>query len=252
MMRRLFPLLLALLLLAAAAAAMEDGPLIQDSAGVISPSTLSSARQLAEQLRKDSGIRLYVEFCHFLGGADVQAAAAARLKEVENSDDSLLLLAVVGEERYALAAGREADRKLNRDTRDNLLSSQFRVPFLDRDYDRALAQYLTGAEKLLMQGKGGAVTGSYFDHLEATKRPDSEVYRSITITQPGDSGEAPGAAREREAERDKGMSIFSIIAIGMVLSTLFGKKGKDRGCGCGPLGWIFSVFGLAKLFGWRK
>lgn len=246
-MRKVILLLLVLLCAYSAVSVAEGASFIMDSAGVISQDTLSEATRIAEKIEKESGIRLHVELCHFLGGADTQASAVKRLSALEDSEDSLYLLAVVGEESYALAAGKGAEKKLNRDARDNLLSTQFRLPFLDRNYDLALAQLMLGIARQVAPDMGG----KYFDHLTATKRPDSDVYRSITITSPDDE-EEPAAQRDRDAKRDKGMSIFSIIAFGMVLSAIFGNKDKRRGCGCGPLGWIFSAFGLAKIFGWRK
>lgn len=246
-------LLAVLLLLQAAAWAQDQAHAIQDSAGVLSAATLSEAEKLTEQLRQASGVSLQVSFRHFLGGADVQAAAEQALKELADPDNSLLLLAVVGEDSYALAAGRQAALKLSRDSRDNLLSTHFRLPFLARDYDRALAAYLQGAAAQLTRGQAGSIrVDEYFPGLGTTKRPDSEVYRSLNITGGQEATEQPGAWRQRDQERDRGMSIFSIIAIGLVLSAIFGKKDKRRGCGCGPLGWIFGVFGVSKLFGWRK
>ena len=62
----------------------------------------------------------------------------------------------------------------------------------------------------------------------------------------------PERARQQAEREDRGLSWGSIIVIGLVLSMVFGKKDTRRGCGCGPLGWIFGVFGLSKFFGWRK
>ena len=51
-----------------------------------------------------------VDIRHFLGGAEAGAYARRLLNELPDPDDSLLLLVVVGEESYALAAGTQADK----------------------------------------------------------------------------------------------------------------------------------------------
>ena len=57
---------------------------------------------------------------------------------------------------------------------------------------------------------------------------------------------------EARAEReDQGLGLGSIIIIGLVLSSIFGKKNRNRRR-IGPFGWILGVFGLSKLFGWRR
>ena len=50
---------------------------------------------------------------------------------------------------------------------------------------------------------------------------------------------------------DQGLGLGSIIIIGLVLSSIFGKKNRNRRR-IGPFGWILGVFGLSKLFGWRR
>ena len=57
---------------------------------------------------------------------------------------AMLLLAVVGEETYAVASGTGAERILGRDARDTLLSRHFRPAFQARDYDAAVADFLLG------------------------------------------------------------------------------------------------------------
>lgn len=256
MMRRLTALLMILLLVASLALAQDATPAVQDRASVLSEGTLSDALQLSQRLKDATGVHIYTIFQHFLGGEDIQAAADNYLAALPDSAQSLLLLAAIGEDSYALAAGSEAAQKLPREARNNLLATSFREPFLKQNYNLALASFMGDvSEQLARAAKVSVNTGSYFDEALATPGPQPEGYRSIRITKPEDlpwTSPSPWEDRERVKEKDKGMSWFSIIAIGLVLSAVFGNKEKRRGCGCGPLGWIFGTFGISKLFGWRK
>jgi uncharacterized membrane protein YgcG len=274
-MRRIRTLLLlalvcSLLTSGAAARAQEMSP-VRDSAGVLSLGVQEDARDLIRRVNDRTDIQILVETRHFLGGSDAQSYAQGLLGEAEAPEHSLLLLMVIGEESYALAAGDSADRLLNREARDSLLSSSFRGYFLQRDYDRALASFLTRAGDQLAAAAGERLKrDDLFEGLEqgvprgATATPQPRL-RRIDLTQldnsiisnPISPTQDPTDARERAKRQDKGLSFGSVVVIGFVLYLVFGKKNKKSnkdgcGCGCGPLGWIFGALGLSRLFGWRK
>lgn len=258
-------ILLIALLLPLLSSAQRVSP-VQDSAAVLSTETLDDLRTLSQRSRKETDITLALETRHFLGGADVNSYARRLLAELEDPDDSLLMLMVIGEESYALAAGSKAARLLSAEARETLLSTAFRAPFLSRDYDKAAAELFTGLARRLASASDQTVkSDDLFGRQDvATPAPTAApqarpTYKVIDLTGPnsilGDRVQPPRSpVPQYDQEREnKGMSIGSIVLIGLVLSMLFGKKdGRRRGCGCGPLGWIFGVFGFSKLFGWRK
>lgn len=254
-----------------AALAQEVSP-VRDSAGVLSLATQEDARALIQQVEDRTGVQLLVETRHFLGGSDAQSYAQRLLSEAKAPDDSLLLLMVIGEESYALAAGADADRLLNREARDSLLSTSFRSPYLARDYDRALATLLTRAGDQLAAAAGVPLQrDDLFEGLDqqitvpqaATPTPQRKLRRidltqfdNSIITDPISPTQDPTSARERARRQETGLSFGSVVVIGFVLYLVFGRKGRQdgrgRGCGCGPLGWIVGALGLSRLFGWRK
>lgn len=265
-MKKLSILLCLLMVLAMTAMAEPAATPIHDGAAVLQPATLADARTLADRVWAATGLRLAVELRHFLGGADPAAYAQRLLAQQEDSADTLLLLVVVGEEAYAAASGATAERTLSREARDTLLSRSFRPAFQARDYDGAVAGFLLGTAQQLEASTGADIDlDGLFGRSQsqplpsAAPTPASGTHKRIQLPNLNDIlGEPisptrdPGNARRQHEQEDRGLSIGSIIAIGFVLSMVFGGKKGKRGCGCGPLGWIFGVFGLSKFFGWRR
>ncbi len=266
--RTLILLALVCSLLAGGAAAAQEVSPVRDSAGVLSLSTQEDARALIGQVEARTDIQLLVETRHFLGGNDAQTYAQRLLSEAKAPEDSLLLLMVIGEESYALAAGSNADRLLNREARDSLLSSSFRSYYLARDYDRALAAFLTRAGDQLAAAAGMPLQrDDLFEELDQTattppgataaperklRRIDLTEFDNSIITDPISPTQDPTSARERARRQETGLSFGSVVVIGFVLYLVLGRKGGKGGCGCGPLGWILGALGLSRLFGWRK
>ena len=274
-MRRLtglLSLLMVIVLLAAPALAEPAASPIRDGAAVLQPTTLADARTLADRVWAATGLRLAVDVRHFLGGADAAAYAQRLLSQQDNSQDTVLLLAVVGEETYAVASGTGAERILGRDARDTLLSRHFRPAFQARDYDAAVADFLLGTARQLQASTGAEIElDGLFGRTQAQPQPQPNAWAPAS---PAPTGAAhkkivlpnlndilgdpisptrdPARAREQAERQDRGLSWGSIIVIGFVLSAVFGSKKDRRGCGCGPLGWILGVFGLSKFFGWRR
>jgi len=257
-------LLMAFVILGSANA--QEVLVVRDSAGVLGAATLKDARALVSLVEESTDITLAVETRHFLGGAEVSAYAQRLLEETSDPSNTMLLLMVIGEEDYALAAGSGAAKLLNPAARETLLSTQFRSPFLARDYDRALSAFLSRTADQLAAATGKSIDQEgLFGQVKAptpapTSAPQSTgPYKRVSIFDFNSIlGEQlkptsiPQTQPENQRE-DKGLSLGSIVLIGIVLSMFFGKKNSGRGgCGCGPLGWIAGVFGASKIFGWRR
>jgi uncharacterized membrane protein YgcG len=258
-------LLVVFILLGSINAFAQEVPAVRDSAAVLGAATLKDAKALVSRTEEITGITLAVETRHFLGGAEVSAYAQRLLNETSDPNNTLLLLMVIGEENYALAAGSGASKLLNTAARETLLSTQFRSPFLARDYDRAVSAFLSRAAGQLADATGKTIDQEgLFGQVKAptpapTAAPQSTgPYKRVSIFDLNSIlGEqlTPTSVPHTQAQsknEDKGLSLGSIVFIGIILSMFFGRKNRGGGCGCGPLGWIAGVFGASKLFGWRR
>ncbi|MGI6690896.1 MAG: TPM domain-containing protein [Christensenellales bacterium] len=265
MTTRFISLLAAFLLLTMAAGAYAAQPSVQDSALVLSEETARDIAELSRRLDKAAGIKAAVMTRHFLDGAAVAQYAGQALAQSEDSDNTILLLMVIGEERYAAVAGSQVQPYLEQSTLDSLLSTQFRTPFMARDYDEAAASFLLTAARVIANGAGERLSADgLFGALEqpATQIPASrplfgadwlhDIIGEIGL----DSERFPGSdnAVRRSVEGDTGWNAGKVIFTGLVLYFLFGRKKGKRGArrGCGPLGWIIGLFGFTKIFGFRK
>ncbi len=255
----LVTLLLVILLVMPAHGQKET--LLRDSTAVLSAQTVEALRELNQELQDKTGYRLAVDLRHFLGGIEADAYARQLLEQEETPSKTLLLLAVVGEERYAAAMGKDIQRALGEEAVNSLLSMRFRGPFQDRDYDGAVLTFAREAARQLALHAGTSLRAAPVE-VQPTSAPTPAPTREYTsiklpdlnsvLREPLRPTEDPAPGRERTDREERGMSIGSIIVMGLVLSALFGGKKGRRGCGCGPLGWILGVFGVSKMFGWRK
>ncbi len=256
-MKKFLSLLVAALLLAGAVAALaEDQLVVHDTAGVLDSAITQRVIELNEETKSSLGIQLRVITKHFLGGSQAAAYANEARMAYEDADDIILLVMVIGEERYAISIGPEAALLISQESASNILASAFRQPFLNRDYQGALDAFLSQ-----LAGQMQISSGKAFDRVD----PASSVIKLPTITK----DPLDGFFRERELDIDKArryeedirdakdgrnrLSMWQIILIGFILYKIFGRNrhtGKKRGCG--PLGWIFGTWGLSKFFGFRK
>ena len=254
-MKKLFILLLAICL-AALPALAAPAPVVSDAAGVLDTGLVDGIQTLNKETEQKLDIRLRILTRHFLGGAQASAFAEETRQLSENPDQTILLVMVIGEERYALSMGKAPEELLGRDAVNNLLASAFRVPYLARDYDGALKAFMAGLVTRMQSASGETLdtTG-----LFAQARPEPQP---LPKQDPLDSffrewdKSADDARRYEEETGDPGrggLSVWQIALIGFILYKLFGtsrRTGKRRGCG--PLGWIFGAWGISKFFGFRK
>ncbi len=125
---------------------------VNDDAAVLSEST---ARDV-ELLNERSKVHFTVVTRHFLGGAEAQSYCSDLFAAWNLSDQDVLLLLVIGEEKYAAAMGGEVANKLiSGEQLNSLFSSKLRQPFIqERDYDKAVGEFLlaAGAQAARAQG----------------------------------------------------------------------------------------------------
>ena len=113
-MKRWIAWLLALMLLLPAAALAVSYPVqrgaVNDDAGVLSEQTAADIGQLNTAARS-ADISFVVATRHFLGGADAQAYCDGLFEAWKLDQKTVLVLLVIGEERYAVAVGQGAAQR---------------------------------------------------------------------------------------------------------------------------------------------
>lgn len=252
-MKKLLTLLLAVFL-AVAPALASDLPAVSDTAGVLDPGLISGIQALSRETQRALDIRLRVITRDFLGGAQAPAFAEETRLISDDPEQTILLVMVIGEERYALSMGSVPQALLGQDAVNNLLASTFRGPYLNRDYDSALKSMMGGLVARMQNASGKRLDSSGL-FTSAQPEPTQAIDPMDSFFRQRERS-ADNARRYEEDAQDAGrsrLSLWQIALIGFILYKLFGKNrttGKKRGCG--PLGWIFGTWGVSKFFGWRK
>jgi uncharacterized membrane protein YgcG len=239
---------------------------VEDLAEVLNPELVNQISTLNIQLKEELDIEVKVITRHFLGGKNVQAYANQTLESL-NDDGLVLLVIVVGEERYAAAIGSKARELLSSEKAEALLNEYFREPYLkERAYSRALASFLLETGNYLQARTGKHLLPNNllqeFAGRTAVSQPSAPVASDESVSwldsifedvkrSVENAVQYDNDAREAVEGQGKGISLFQIVLIGFILYKIFGKKRNGRN-GCGPLGWIFGTWGLSKFFGWRK
>lgn len=125
---------------------------VNDDADVLSDVTVKDIETMNDRF---IDARFIVVTRHFLGGADVQDYCDNLYKAWNLGENDLLLLLVIGEERYAVAAGVGVTSALPSDGINTLLSSKLRTAFIqDRDYDGAVGSFILGAATQIARTNG--------------------------------------------------------------------------------------------------
>ena len=257
-------LMLSLLLFSQASA---QTAVVNDAAAVLNTGLTEDISELASLLKEELGVALRVETRHFLGGKGVQAYTDQLLAGMPEPEKVILMVMVIGEEKYAIALGEEAKKLIGEEQAENLLLTWFRAPFVeDRAYDRALSAFLLALSDRLQAEAGvrlppNALLRGYTG--QGTPAP------AKTVSPPGPTSWLDGifpdigssiknadryqkdAENALDEDRNGGLSLIQIAIIGFVLYKIFGNK-RPGGGGCGPLRWIFGTWGVSKIFGWRR
>ncbi|MBQ9265079.1 MAG: TPM domain-containing protein [Clostridia bacterium] len=133
---------------------------VTDLANVLREDTVKDVAILSERLHNATLGNFYVVTRHFLGGTDASVYAKALFDAWNLDDEDVLLLMVIGEEKYALAVGSAAKAGLSADTQTSLLASHFRSHFLNRNYDEAVADLSAQIAQALARAEGETINVS--------------------------------------------------------------------------------------------
>lgn len=128
---------------------------VSDEAVVLSSDTVNDVLTLNGR----TNVSFYVTTKHFLGGAQAQAYCDRLFEEYVLGIDDVLLLLVIGEERYAVTMGDNVKRAISNEQMNNLLSSKLRQPFIEeRDYDAAVGDFLLAAAAQVAKAQGTSLS----------------------------------------------------------------------------------------------
>ena len=160
-MKRWIAWLLALMLLLPAAALAVSYPAqrgaVNDDAGVLSEQTAADIEQLNTAARS-ADISFVVATRHFLGDADAQTYCDGLFEAWKLDQKTVLVLLVIGEERYAVAVGQGVRDMIGQEQINSLLAAKLRAPYLnDRNYDGAVGDFLLALTAQAAKSRGVTV-----------------------------------------------------------------------------------------------
>lgn len=191
-----------------------------DAAAVLSHTTLEDLRTLDSRLDQADAMQLKIVTVDFLDAAEADDYAAALFDRWGLDDHEMLLLLAVGEDKYALEAGQNVDRLLSPATQSKLLAASFEEPFLNQQYDAAIAAFVPSLVREINKLCGTSVStddlfgrssASLFDNWASSLRQNS-----------GDADESDASIFTREDSRT-GFSLLKVILIIAVLMFVFGS-----------------------------
>lgn len=227
---------------------------VTDEADVLSAQTSADFQRYAERVEEETDLRLHVALVHFLDGLDVQSYADQLFENWELESEDVLLVIAAAEDSFAASLGSKAADVLGKS--ENLLytSSDCSSLIRSQQYDAAIASYCVAVDAVLVKRTGESCIGSLFGK-QVQSVPDARQYASRLWSDVVQTIEVAGTeAQQRYEEReqqDNGISAGGWIVLVILAVILMRQQSRQKrrvGCGCSPLGWIFSLLGLGFLF----
>lgn len=198
---------------------------VTDLANVLGEDTIRDLTELSARTGKAIGGKIYVVTRHFLGGEDAKKYADGLFAAWELGEKDALLLLVIGEENYALALGGEIKGKIPADNQTGLLGTHLRSAYLNREYDRAAADFFLNYVQAAGKAYGRTVSVSGLlgeAALQSTPAPVSlsQVLGSMF------GKESPDEIEQHEKDDEDSVNWKGIIIWGLVIYFLFFRKRK--------------------------
>ena len=235
---------------------------VNDDAAVLSDSTAADVDTL--------NARGYGEYTvvtrHFLGGADAQTYCDGLFSAWSMGEDDLLLLLVIGEERYAVAMGSRVAAAISSEQLNSLLSSRLRQPFLqDRDYDGAVGSFLLAAAIQVARYQGATLnTAGLFGTAAASTSTGTTAQNQATSLFSNWSGNwwsgffsddewddtsewTFSTSNESDFEERSGFSFGKLILIAVVLWLIMRNRRRNGKSGLGAAGWGAAMLGADQV-----
>ena len=210
-----------------------------DDAAILSQQTIKDIEALNEALAPSN---VYVYTCHFLGGDDVKQYTEELFNELYLDADDVLLTIVVGEEKYAMCSGEMVNSTVS--IQQTLLGYSFAVPFMQREYDRAVGDFLLAFAPRLARIHGMEVNT---DGLFGTKAaPQDELFELTENWWSGFFGERYeeedySYEPYEEVETEEEQSFGSLILLIFLLVYIIRKRKAKGKNSLGFWGWIVGI-----------
>ena len=223
---------------------------VNDDAAVLNAQTISDVEKLNTLTSAD----YIVVTRHFLGGKDAQTYCDDLFAAWSLGEKDLLLLLVIGEEKYACSMGSKIG--LSSEQLNSLFSSRLREPFImDRNYDAAVGAFLLSASSQIARGMGETLdTSGLFGSKESTgsaagsssangssSGQQSWTYNLFSGFFSDDDLNDPYIGENGNThsyESDSGFSMGRFILIAVVLLFIIRGRKKKGKSGLGPAGWM--------------
>ena len=268
--------LLCVLLCASAFAAPrmpELRGIVTDDANVLTVDAVALFTEAAETLEAAYHLKLRLVIVHFLDGVPVQRYTDELFTLRQADEETLLLLCAAGEDCCALHYGSKVSSMLGASNLDRLLSDSGMVSqWQTQRYDQSVYSYLQSLLELCKRQNGGQTVYTLptpaVPQVNVTSQFDANgVWNGLSATEAAsdtwnslhESAEQ-AAQRETEEKSSGGLSFGEWLVLIVLVLIVFSQSNPLRrararrngsyrryGCGCSPLGWIFSLFGLNVL-----
>jgi len=257
-MKKIICLLLTALLLFSTSLAEPRYPKkqgeITDAAAVLGQSTMKDLAAFIDEVDDETSMEFYVATVDFLDGETMENYAEGLRNAWRLDDDDLLLLLAVGEDKFGTFGGEDVNERLSPQVQEKLLSTHLAAPFLQQNYDEAIARYIPALtteinkaydENIKLNGLFGQQEQTAIDWAEewSQRWADANVKVNTNVKV------HTGLERVTQEDKETGFSLGKVILTVFLLTVIFGKKDR-RGCGCGcaPFSRLLAALGLWKLW----
>ena len=225
---------------------------VNDDAAVLSASTANDV----DSLNSRSDVDFTVVTRHFLGGMDAQEYCDGLFKAWKLGENDVLLLLVIGEERYACTLGSDVSGKyISSEQLNSLLSSNLRPYFIqNRDYDGAVGHFLLAAASQAARAAGKTLNTNGLFGSSQTQGASSQssssssgssftswtegVWNSFFSDNELNNANSYNYNYEYEYENESGFSMGKLILILIILLIIVKHRKKNGKSGLGPFGWM--------------
>lgn len=191
--------ILSLMLVLSSAFALADARMpvsrgaLTDDADVLSNEVSSAIVAYVGDVKDETKLDMHVAIVHFLDGLDAQTYANQLFEKWELGDEAVLLLCAAGEDTFATAMGKKAEKQLSKQNMDNLMytSSDFSNAIAEQAYDVGFARYFVAFNELINKRYDeslklpkaltrAATTGTQESEETASQTVASSLWQQIT------------------------------------------------------------------------
>ncbi|MBQ4552165.1 MAG: TPM domain-containing protein [Clostridia bacterium] len=223
---------------------------INDDAAVLGSETIDDVHELNN--RQDSA-EFVIVTRHFLGGADAQEYCKGLFDHWQLDEDDVLLLLVIGEERYAVCLGGIISDYVSDEQLMSLMGTHLRAPFInERDYDGAVGDFL-----LALGGHIARMSGEEMDFggLFGTEETAPDLlfdnwsgnwWEGFFAENDYEEGPIPVDMVYEAYEVD----YSSLLVLAVILFAIIRSRRRKRMGGLGFFGWMILIAIISQIGEW--